>query len=163
MWLRSAWLAIFLLACAARREAVPGISTAPRSAPDEVQASSTDDAGSPDITAEAPAASDPTPGRLHAITGMSLGPTKLDPKVVLAQIEAKPDALAVCSALASAEPNAPDGSWNGHLTIRRGVVSLAVESPVQPAFQDCLVNAATGWKLQNTGDGEMMLLFGLAR
>lgn len=161
--------AMLLTACASSQEPAVGVSTAPNSVPHAV-------ADPPDAAAEPPAATTPRPdagsvestappavdGRLHAVTGMTLGGHKLDAKAVVSRIETMPAALDACSALASQEPNAPDGSWNAKLSIKSGKASVQMQSPVKPAFETCVAAAAAQWSLGNVGSGEMMLLLGIA-
>jgi hypothetical protein len=152
-----------LLACASSQEAAVGVSTAPQSVP--AQAPEVVDAAvAAPIVLEVDAGTrlPEALGRLHPITGMSAGAKKLDAKVLIARIERRPETLDRCSALASVEPNAPDGSWNVRLTLKGGAVALVVESAVEPAFQQCLEAAAKEWQFHGMPDGEMMLLLGLA-
>ena len=154
-----------LVACGSRQEAAVGVSTAPQSippppAPPELpDASAAEPAATVDASAPPPVAL----GRLHPVTGMSMSGKKLDPKAVITRIEARPEALDACSAMASADPNAPDGSWNVQLVIQGGQGTLDVQSPVAPALAQCLHNAPKAWSLKGLADGSMMLLLGLAR
>lgn len=168
--IRSVLLLLLVCAgCASSQDVPVGVSTAPRSVPRQLESSDpASDAGAleaaaaepaePAIDASAP--SGPT-GRLHAITGMVSGGS-LVAKTVIARIEAAPDVLAACSTEASREPNAPDGTWNVKLTVHAGRARLELQSPVEPAFESCLLAAAKRWQLGNVGTGEMMVLLGLA-
>ena len=163
MWIR-AFAVGALTACASTPEPAVGVSTAPQSVPARVAAQEPD-AVPPSVPEPAKAASPPhvALGRLHPITSMSAGSKKLDAKVLIARIESQPDRFDACSTLASAEANAPEGTWNVRLTLAAGVASLRVESPVDPAFAQCLERAAARLTVHGLPPSEIMLLLGLER
>lgn len=158
------FVGMMLAACATHQGPAVGVSTAPQSVPrpahNEVPDAAAPATPEPIDAAAAPAVAS---GRLHAVTGMSTGAKKLDAKVVIARIEERPEALDACSVQASSEPNAPDGSWNVRLTLRRGAAALQPESSVEPGFERCLQAAAAQLSLRGLPDGELLLLLALQR
>lgn len=163
--MRRGGAAVFLVlgACANGQDLPAGVSTAPQSVPRPAP----EDASAPPppatpVAVDVPAPPPPALGRLHPVTGMTMGAKKLDEKRVLARIEATPSVLDTCSGAASLEPNAPDGSWNVRLTISDGgKASLEVQSAVAAGFEACLVEAGPRLALAGLGSGTMMLLLGL--
>lgn len=141
-----------------------GVSTAPRSIPSPaaLDAGAMPSAATTAETAETAAVRPPVElGRLHPVTALSTGHSKLDAKVLIARIERQPTVLDTCSGAASAEPDADAQSWKVRLVVSGGNAALRVESPVGPAFAQCLEEAGKRLSLQGVPNGEMLLLLGL--